>query len=327
MDKKSLANSHLNNDSLFSEPDLVLENLEPSYLAQNNLEIETSAAYLISDENLFGAEIQTLENTQPSYWTDLLNSNHIFDADLAYSSHEIIHLNGDSTLFDDSPSQSVIFIGEGLSEIITGKKQADIFLQPDGNAILTGQNGSLNIFIDPESASNLELEGEFGNLSLNFYQDTTEEVVEYSLRDGTFIYNNSDLPLIDFQKFNYNNSVIEVNVYGREGLISSEKLGFDGSVFSQEIEPASIEAVSSLLFASDEVLFPDEINIPTPQIEEALYFSTSAEQELHIESETGIETYNELLENQSIGVFEETISIIEAGSLFENELEILDGVS
>ena len=69
---------------------------------------------LITGTDLFGADLASIPIDDDSLWRSPLGENVFFDTALVYSSHEFISLNGGKRLYDDSPSDSLIFVNESV---------------------------------------------------------------------------------------------------------------------------------------------------------------------------------------------------------------------
>lgn len=325
MDKKYFANNiSLNlSDVLFDGSDITL-NSEQTYTISNSTEEFLSpSANFISDEDIFGASVKIIDESKSSYWLDLLKSDKIFDANLAYSSHEIMHLEGNNLVYDDGEIESVIFVSDGYSEINIGDKSSDIFLQPDSHAVLRGEKSDLNIFIDPESNSNLKLEGSFKNLSINLFKDTSNEIIDFSFKDENLIYNDNEVGMINFKNFDYGNSTVEINIYDDDGLVSSEKISVDGSEV-QELEPALVEVAATIYSVDDDLFFPDDLEVQMPANYESLLNSPTSDGQISIEGEIDVKNYSSLLENQSETAFDEITTMLEVGTVYGDLLEIID---
>lgn len=325
MDKKYFANNiNLNlSDTLFDDADIILNSESTYNIPNSNEEFLSPSSNFISDEDIFGASVKTIDETQSSYWLDLLKNNKIFDANLAYSSHEIMHLEGDNLVYDDSEIESVIFVSDGYSEIYIGDKSSDVFLQPDSHAILRGEKSDLNIFIDPESSSSLTLEGSFTNLSINLFKDSSDEIIDFNFKDENLLYNNNEDGIINFNKFDYRNSTIEINIYDDDGLVSSEKMSVNGSEI-EELEPAQVETAAAIYSYDNDLFFTEDLEIQMPESYQSLLDTPPSNGGISIEGEIDVNNYTNLLENQTESAFEEITTILEIGEVYNDLLDIID---
>ena len=117
---------------LVTEEDILVTQAITDYY-QNSLEDETyhlagSLVNFLSGDDIFGPEMQRLDIDSESLWFTALSDNLFFDTDLVYSSHEVIHLKEQNLFYDSSPHDSVIFVGEGSSDLRIDEKQAYIFI-------------------------------------------------------------------------------------------------------------------------------------------------------------------------------------------------------
>ena len=83
---------------------------------------------LLSDEDLFGLSVTKISAEFDPAWITALTVGTDFDFDLAYSSHELLSLKGNNTIYDTSTSNSLILSHDGLQDISAGSKTTDIFI-------------------------------------------------------------------------------------------------------------------------------------------------------------------------------------------------------
>ena len=234
-----------------------------------------------------------------------------------------MHLEGDNLVYDDSEIESVIFVSDGYSEIYIGDKSSDVFLQPDSHAILRGEKSDLNIFIDPESSSSLTLEGSFTNLSINLFKDSSDEIIDFNFKDENLLYNNNEDGIINFNKFDYRNSTIEINIYDDDGLVSSEKMSVNGSEI-EELEPAQVETAAAIYSYDNDLFFTEDLEIQMPESYQSLLDTPPSNGGISIEGEIDVNNYTNLLENQTESAFEEITTILEIGEVYNDLLDIID---
>ena len=128
-------------DDLFSSEDLVLPSIEfnsTELLDNHYQELVGDLSDFISGEELAGAEMAKIQFSSENYWHPILSNDVFFDTDLTYSSHEIVELQGDNIVYENSPHNSLIFVGAGSTEITMSEKSADIFLTEDSSTKLEG---------------------------------------------------------------------------------------------------------------------------------------------------------------------------------------------
>ena len=99
---------------------------------------------LLSDEDLFGSSVKKISSELDPAWITALTAGTDFDFDLAYSSHELLSLEGNNTIYDTSTSNSLILSHDGLQDISAGSKTTDIFLNSVSSANISGDASTVN---------------------------------------------------------------------------------------------------------------------------------------------------------------------------------------
>jgi len=319
-------------DDFFSSEDLVLPSMEfnsTELLDSHYQELVGSLSDFISGEELAGAELAKIQLSPENYWHPILSNDVFFDTDLTYSSHEIIELQGNNTVYETSPHDSLIFVGAGTTEITMSEKNADIFLTEDSLTKLEGQNTELNIFTNPSTPQELELKGIFSKISLNVYFEDDQDLSEAIIVGDQVFLNSLDTPLLDLSNIEYRSSALEINMYTDAGFQSSQSL----DVLLPEAMQTAPPEYSYKPQQEDilpEVLFDDEVDIITLIDGQTLggnqnASETLAELEGLIYKETAAETFETEFEQLVVDIVTEPGQILEAGRLFDDPLDVFDG--
>ena len=172
---------------------------------------------LISGTDLFGADLVSIPVDHDSQWHSPLSENIFFDTALVYSSHEFISLKDGKKLCDDSPTDSLIFVNDGPSDLIISEKKADIFLEADSSTSITGANSNINLFQTTNSEGKVKLSGDVSKLSLNLYQGDGTEIPEARIVDKRLFIDESGSKSIDLSEIHYGSSAIEFNTLQQRG--------------------------------------------------------------------------------------------------------------
>ena len=213
-----------------TEEDILVTQAITDYY-QNSLEDETyhldgSLGNFLSGDDIFGPEMRRLDIDSESLWFTALSDNIFFDTDLVYSSHEVIHLKDQNLFYDNSPHDSVIFVGEGNSDLRIAEKQADIYIELGTETAIKGENSSINLFTTLDETSVLTLEGEFSNLSLNIYSDQEIAIDDMRIIDDQLLFGTENSPSVDLSKISYSAETIEIKSYSDAGLVDSQTLNY-----------------------------------------------------------------------------------------------------
>ena len=102
---------------------------------------------LLSDEDLFGLSVTKISAEFDPAWITALTVGTDFDFDLAYSSHELLSLKGNNTIYDTSTSNSLILSHDGLQDISAGSKTTDIFINSVSTANISGDVSKVNLYV------------------------------------------------------------------------------------------------------------------------------------------------------------------------------------
>ena len=129
---------------------------------------ELTSLDLLSGEDLFGASVTKISAELNPEWITALSVGTNFDFDLAYSSHELLTLEGNNTIYDTSTSNSLILSRDGLQDISTGSKTTDIFINSDSVANILGDASTVNLYVHENSLQNVHLGGHFEEHRVQF---------------------------------------------------------------------------------------------------------------------------------------------------------------
>ena len=319
-------------DDFFSSEDLVLPSMEfnsTELLDSHYQELVGSLSDFISGEELAGAELAKIQLSPENFWHPILSNDVFFDTDLTYSSHEIIELQGNNTVYETSPHDSLIFVGAGTTEITMSEKNADIFLTEDSLTKLEGQNTELNIFTNPSIPQELELKGVFSKISLNVYFEDDQDLSEAIIVGDQVFLNSLDTPLLDLSNIEYRSSALEINIYTDGGFQTSQLLDVSLPEAEQGAPPEHFYTPQQEDMLP-EVLFGDDVDIITLMDGKAFSVNqnaseTSAELEGLIYQDTASETFETQFEQLVADLVTEPGQILEAGRLFEDPLDVFDG--
>ncbi|MDC1293766.1 hypothetical protein N8Z70_01825 [Candidatus Puniceispirillum sp.] len=319
-------------DDFFSSEDLVIPSMEfnsTELLDSHYQELVGSLSDFISGEELAGAELAKIQLSPENYWHPILSNDVFFDTDLTYSSHEIIELQGNNTVYETSPHDSLIFVGAGTTEITMSEKNADIFLTEDSLTKLEGQNTELNIFTNPSTSQELELKGIFSKISLNVYFEDDQDLSEAIIVGDQVFLNSPDTPLLDLSNIEYRSSALEINMYTDGGFQTSQSLDVLLPEAMQNAPPEYFYKPQQEDILP-EVLFDDEVDIITLIDGQTLggnqnASETLAELEGLIYKDTAAETFETEFEQLVVDIVTEPGRILEAGRLFDDPLDVFDG--
>ena len=319
-------------DDLLSSEDLVLPSMEfnsTELLDNHYKELVGSLSDFISGEELAGAQLAKIQFSPDNYWHPILSNDVFFDTDLTYSSHEIVELQGNNTVYENSPHDSLIFVGAGTTEITMSEKNADIFLTEDSLTKLEGQNTELNIFTNPSIPQELELKGVFSKISLNVYFEDDQDLSEAIIVGDQVFLNSLDTPLLDLSNIEYRSSALEINIYTDGGFQTSQLLDVSLPEAEQGAPPEHFYTPQQEDMLP-EVLFGDDVDIITLMDGKAFSVNqnaseTSAELEGLIYQDTASETFETQFEQLVADLVTEPGQILEAGRLFEDPLDVFDG--
>ena len=159
--------------------DNFLENLsfssELTSASTPSKDYEFTSSDFLSDEDIFGPSVTEVSSKIDEEWITALTANADFDFDLAYSSHELLNLNGDNTIYDTSTGNSLILAHDGSQDISTGSKTADIFIDSSSAANISGDSSRVNLYVHEDNLENVQFEGRFEGIEFNLYIDDPEK--------------------------------------------------------------------------------------------------------------------------------------------------------
>lgn len=284
---------------------------------------EFTSSDLLSGEDVLGPSVTELTLKINEEWITALTANADFDFDLAYSSHELLDLNGSNTIYDTSTSNSLILSHDGLQDISTGSKTADIFIDSGSGAIISGESSQVNLFVHEGDLENVQIEGHFKSIEFNLLIDNPEKIPEIELDGHKLLLKGETVQEIDVSGVENALEGISVNFYSADGLLSAQT---SPPIFSEQ-EQAPIKYTPSEASASashsDHLLFEDDIEII--QISKnQLGTAPSGESAPSIfnDQPDGISKLEYQIESQMESFIDETSLLLETETMFLDPLDI-----
>ena len=336
----------LKTDLVTGEDILVTQAISDYY--QNSLGDETyhlagGLDNFLSGDDIFGPEMQRLDIDSESLWFTALSDNLFFDTDLVYSSHEVIHLKEQNLFYDSSPHDSLIFVGEGSSDLRIADKQADIFIELGTETAIKGENSSINLFTTLDETSVLTLEGEFSNLSLNIYSDQEIAIDDIRIIDDQLLFGIENSPSVDLSNISYSAETIEIKSYSDAGLVDSQTINYSshnndpsaltdlsGDMLRSAPDAALESDITDFLHDDDilfdiqkERLFQKDVEVINLHSDASILDITDVANEL-MDRETNNDDFNLNIEKEVGTLISEPETLLEAGQLFADPLDIFD---
>ena len=291
---------------------------------ETNEEVTFQLTDLVSAGDLFGAETRPIMITENSVWFEPLTQNIFFDTELTYSSHEQITLNDQNTVYDGSPLDSLIFVENGNSSLTVTGKKADIFLGPQTETTINGDNAQINLFTTLDQSADFVLDGAFSFLSLNIYQSADTEFMDAKIIGDRMILGNDLNNSIDLSNVEFNGHAIEVNTYTDNGLINSTSLPFFNDP-SEQAPSAPPALEPSIAISAEELLFSGELDTIEVKSSSDLGYQFDD----GIDFTTWDDKTSEFAPNLELDVVElitEPQKLLDAGELFSDPLDVFDDI-
>ena len=246
--KKNLDEWFVNDEELIFQ--------SPSLEGQiGELEFEDTAlkfSDLMSDGDIFGAEIRHLNRPTDGYWSAVIDNPSFFtDFDLIYSDHEIIIADGDSIIYDNTIKDTVIFSKGPEVEIHASQKSLDLFVELDQNAVIHSENSSLNIYTFEGSKGHTTVTGSLKALNLHLFSENEKADQALQVVDEKLIYSESGKTIIDLKDLDL--SIVDINVT----FVNSS--GVDGTdTVSLFLDGPSAKITSDLAPRIDQLIFEEK---------------------------------------------------------------------
>ena len=252
-------------------------------------------------------------------WITALTVGTNFDFDLAYSSHELLTLEGNNTIYDTSDSNSLVLSRDGLQDISTGSKTTDIFIDSASAANISGDASTVNLYVHENSLQNIQFGGQFEGIEFNLLLENSDKIPEVEIDGNKLLFKGDTTQEINFGDTEFVLAGINVNFYSTEGLLDTQNLGpiFNG----QEQTTANIGVVSTDASGSytDQLLFEDDVEIV--QIFKSQSASTSSSDITDIifeEQSSNVSGPDHFDENQMSVIVDEAHQLLDAQTLYSN---------
>lgn len=284
---------------------------------------EFTSSDFLSDGDIFGPSVTEISSKIDAEWITALTASTDFDIDLAYSSHELLDLNGNNTVYDTSTINSLILSHDGLQEISTGSKTADIFIDSGSAANISGESSQVNLYVREGDVKNVQIEGRFEGIEFNLFLDNPERIPEIELDGHKLLLKGETVQEIDISDIELVLEGISVNFYSTDGLASTQ---ISPPIFNeQEQAPAKYiqPEINTSVSYSDQLLFEDDIEIIrvskgqldiTPAEESVVsIFDGQSDSASNLEYE---------IKSQIESIIDETSLLLEAETMFLDPLEV-----
>lgn len=281
----------------------------------------TSSDFL-SDEDIFGPSITEISSEIHEDWIAALTAGTDFDFDLAYSSHELLTLDGNNTIYDTSTSNSLIITQDGLQDISTGSKTTDIFIELGSTAKISGDLSTINLYVSEGGFNDVQFEGHFDGIEFNLLIENPEKIPEVEIDGDKLLLRGDSIQEIDLSNTEFVLTGVNVNFYSSEGLVDTQALG---PIFNEQ-EQSPLQYSQSEINApdsySEQLLFEDDVEII--QISKSQPFTTTSNDILSDtfgvqgDGPTGFEIK---LENQ-MNTLEEATLLLDTETLFLDPLDV-----
>lgn len=224
---------------------------------------------LVSDGDVFGAEIRQLSRPVDGHWTTVIDNPNLFnDFDFTYSDYEIIIADGDSIVHDTSSKGTVIFSSGPEVEIHANAKSLDLFVGLNQTATIHSENSNLNIFSFEDSEGFTKVTGSLSSLNLHLFSQHEHAQQSLQIVDEKLVYIDSGKTIIDLQDTDW--GVVDINIT----FMNSS--GFDGTdTVSLFLDGPEREVLPDLIPSREQLLFEEEMEINYAHSIEAQLFSPS----------------------------------------------------
>ena len=315
-------------DWLVNDEELIFQ--VPSFESQSDgselADSELKLSDLMSDGDIFGAEIRQLNRPTDGYWSEIIDNPSLFtDFDLTYSDHEIIIADGDSIIYDTSVKDTVIFSNGPAVEVHANQKSLDLFVEIDQEATVHSDNSSLNIYTFEGSSGHTTITGSLNSLNLHLFTENEEADQALQVVDEKLIYSESGKTIVDLK--NLDLAILDINVTfvnssgiggtdtvslflnGPEREITNDTIPrLEQLVFEEEMEINYAHSIEVQLFNANVVTSPDVMH------EGDSLFGQGAEHAVSMIQKQAGEAVHELAISQDI---------LGQDSLFDDPLDIL----
>ena len=260
-------------DWLVNDDDLIFKSSIPD-IESNDFEIsgsELKYSDLMSDGDIFGAEIRQLSRPVDGHWTAVIDNPNLFnDFDFTYSDHEIIIADGDSTIHDTSSTGTVIFSNGPEVEIHANAKSLDLFVGLNQSATVHSENSDLNIFSFEDSEGFTKVTGSLSSLNLHLFSGNEQSQQSLQIVDEKLVYIDSGKTIIDLQDTDW--GLVDINIT----FMNSS--GIDGTdTVSLFLDGPEREVLPDGTPSREQLLFEEEIEINYAHSIEAQLFGSSEE--------------------------------------------------
>ena len=177
-----------------------------------NFEIhELSYSDLLSDGDIFGAELRELAKPTDGKWPAIIENQALFkNFDLTYSDHEIIISGGTSTIYDSSGKDTVVFSNGPHTEIHAQEKALDLFLDINEQALVHSENSDLNIYSFESSEGHTKITGTVKSLNISLFAESEISNQNVIFSDEKLLYEDSGQIIVDLKDVQL--SVLDINL-------------------------------------------------------------------------------------------------------------------
>ena len=283
---------------------------------------EFTSSDFLSDEDIFGPSITEISSEINQDWIAALTAGTDFDFDLAYSSHELLTLDGNNTIYDTSTSNSLIITQDGLQDISTGSKTTDIFVELGSTAKISGDLSTVNLFVSEQGLKDIQFEGHFDGIEFNLLIKNSETIPEVEIEGDKLLLKGDNTQEIDFSNTEFVLSGVNVNFYSSEGLVDTQTLG---PIFNEQgqkplqYSQSEIDAPDSY---TEQLLFEDDVEIIQMSNNQTYTTNSSNEFAYTFGAQGDGHTDFEIKLESQINAVEEASLLLEAETLFMDPLDV-----
>ena len=203
------------------------------------------------------------------FWHDYLAASEATDGffshyDVMFGNHEVIITDGSSSVYDSSPSDTVIFASGGTTEITVGEKKVDLFVSQENLSVIHANDTDLTLYTTDLSENPINVIGSLSKLTLHLVekngQNATSNEQSVKAIDEKIINDASGQVLVDLSELNMSfhdvslfihhqdNSIQEINLpIFVDGPEIAQTLAYQDSIYD-DLESGSEIDVQDLLF-------------------------------------------------------------------------------